>query len=1044
MNKETQKNDRLEKKAPRQVLFIFCFAYVLALGLGWLPQTPSQEELYGSGGRFLGEVIQNILVTKGIPWWSSNFMQGYSTTTFALCGVPLFVGIIAKTLLGDPFGIKVAALMILPLAALTMFLFVRKLTRSDWTGVIAAILYITSSEMLLRIANFEHWMGSYSYIFPPLIFWAFLKVSEISSWQSKAWLAFGWSAMMLSYTKLTFMFIPLAAAFYIWLLIDRPEQRSNLICGTLQALVGVFLMAVVVLLPITREFQWVAAFSFDNLFGWQQAFSIKNFISVLDRGNALLAGMRADFLADRGQFYLGVIFLLSVGSVFWWSRRNPEWLTTRQGRLFRLFTGISLFALWLSQGPFSVFTGAREFLLGSSQAPDWIIAIMWLMTLIPIVVIPMLLPSAPARRFWVVLLIGTYLLVPGFTLLEKLPFFHDIRAPWGFWEVGFFAAAVAGALALQQLWEGIVAKKGRFPMIVFLGIVLLVDSGFYLEKFFAPGLPAQTFSDFDQAQVYLRGSPIEGRVYPLSGRYFYLWTPIQSGRGLNSEASWSHFQMRGMRALLNGANTSPNAMKTYMRVAGISHVLLDKQDPFTPQEVQNVYTQFYPIGFDSEYIRVLENRESLAPAFKAREYLAMDTGTEGLASGFLDLAGKINVVPIELGANERVFPYLVGTGTVQGEVQLSPGYNQTVGASFQRVPFLEGRTDPSRMVFDPSGPREGWLVVAEAWHPDWHAYFGENRVPIYKAFGGLMAVHLDGTEGPVRFIFEAPRWYGLCVWVSGLSWLGVVGLLVLTPLPVTPIPWKQWWNGESKSRTLSPKLKGSALGKALVVIPTYNEKQNIAQVLDQVMALPRKVDVLVVDDRSPDGTAEIVRACPEFEKRVFLIEGMGKQGLGTAYRRGFEWALKKNYGAVVEMDADLSHDPSDISRLLQTLEEGVHMAVGSRYLNGISVLNWPRSRILVSTLGGRYVRLLTGMPLTDPTSGFKAIRTEVLKELDWKKVGAEGYGFQIELHHAVWKLNYHIQEIPIIFTERRDGHSKMSLAIAWEAVWRVLKLALTT
>ncbi|NBQ55225.1 MAG: polyprenol monophosphomannose synthase [Verrucomicrobia bacterium] len=264
------------------------------------------------------------------------------------------------------------------------------------------------------------------------------------------------------------------------------------------------------------------------------------------------------------------------------------------------------------------------------------------------------------------------------------------------------------------------------------------------------------------------------------------------------------------------------------------------------------------------------------------------------------------------------------------------------------------------------------------------------------------------------------------------------------PLPVTPLPWKQWWIGESKSRTLSPKVKGSALGKALVVIPTYNEMQNIAQVLDQVMALPRKVDVLVVDDRSPDGTAKIVQACSEFEKRVFLIEGMGKQGLGSAYRRGFEWALKKNYGAVVEMDADLSHDPSDISRLLQALEEGAHMAVGSRYLNGISVLNWPRSRILVSTLGGRYVRLLTGMPLTDPTSGFKAIRTEVLKELDWKKVGAEGYGFQIELHHAVWKLNYHIQEIPIIFTERRDGHSKMSLAIAWEAVWRVLKLALTT
>jgi len=333
MAKEKLKEGWVEKKAPKHVLFIFCFAYVLALALGWLPQTPSQEELYGSGGRFLGEVVQNFMVARGIPWWSSHFMQGYSTANFALCGVPLLMGIIARSIFGDPFGIKVAALMILPLAAFTMFLFVRRLTRNEWTGVVAAILYVTSSQMLLRIGNFEHWMGSYSYIFPPLIFWAFLKISENGSWQSIAWLAFGGACMMLSYSKLTFMFIPLAMAFYTWLLIDRPKQRSILIRGTLLALAGVILMAVIVLLPLTREFRWVAAFSFDNFLGWQRAFSFKNFISVLDRGNALLANMRADFLADRGQFYLGAIVLLSVVSVFWWSRRNSAWLATRQGGL---------------------------------------------------------------------------------------------------------------------------------------------------------------------------------------------------------------------------------------------------------------------------------------------------------------------------------------------------------------------------------------------------------------------------------------------------------------------------------------------------------------------------------------------------------------------------------------------------------------------------------------------------------------------------------------------------------------------------------------
>jgi len=1029
-------------RTPIFALAAFIAVYTFALGFGWLRQTPSQEELYGDVGRFIIE-FGRMFTHGGISWWGPDFLQGQSNTPYFLSAFPQFFGTLFFQLFGDPAGIKIAALAVIPAAAAAMFVFVRRLTGHEWTAVVGAVLYVLSAQILLRIANFEHWMGSYSYIFPPLILWAFLKIADKGSWRASAWLAFGWSAMMLSYAKLTFMFSPIAGMFFLWLLFDQPDRRAALVRGTILSLIGVVLMSVILLLPLTREFQWVAAFSFDNFAGWQQAFSIKNFISVLDRGNALLAGMRPDFISDRGQFYLGAVVLLSVGWVFWWTRKNPAWLATREGGLFRLFVGLALLALWLAQGPFSVFTGTKEFLVGSAQAPDWIIALMWLMTLIPVILIPKLLPATPQRRSWAALLILIYLFVPGFVLLEKLPLFRDIRAPWGFWEVGFFAASVAGALAIQQLWDGVLPKKARIPVVVILGIALLIDSGFYLAKFFAPGLPAQTFADFDRSQEYLRASPIEGRVYPLSGRYFYLRMPMQSGRGLNTEAAWSHFQMRGVRALLNGANASPTAMKTYMRVAGISHVLLDKQDPFTPQEVQNFYAQFYPTGFDSEYIRVLENRESLAPAFLAREYLAMDAGTEGLASGFLDLSGKINVVPIELGPNERGFPYLVGTGTIQGEVQLSPDYSQAVGVPFQRIPFAEPRKDPTRMVFDPPAPRQGWLVVTEAWHPDWRAYAGETPIPVYKSFGGLLAAHLDGTQGPIRFVFEAPHWYDVCVWVSGLSWMTVLGLLVVMPMPFTPVAWKNWWTGASERQAAAPKLRASAIGKTLVVIPTYNEKPNIGSVLDQVLALPKKTDVLVVDDKSPDGTAEVVRSRPEFSKRIFLLEGQGKQGLGTAYRRGFEWALKNGYAAVVEMDADLSHDPADIPRLLHALEEGAHLAVGSRYLNGISVLNWPRSRILISTLGGRYVRTLTGLPLTDPTSGFKAIRAEVLKEMDWQKVGAEGYAFQIELHHSAWKRGFVIREVPIVFTERSEGHSKMSAGIAWEAAWRVLKLAST-
>ena len=256
--------------------------------------------------------------------------------------------------------------------------------------------------------------------------------------------------------------------------------------------------------------------------------------------------------------------------------------------------------------------------------------------------------------------------------------------------------------------------------------------------------------------------------------------------------------MRGMRALVNGANSSPGAMQTYMRVGGISHVLLDKQDPFTPQELQNAFAQAYPTGFDSEYIRVLENKDSLAPAFVAREYIAMDPGTEALAPAFLEAAGRINAVPIELGPNERTFPFLAGTGAEQGGVQIAQKYGQTPGEAFRRVPFSAPRDNPSRMVFDPYGSREGWLVVTEAWHPDWRAYSDGAEIPIYKAFGGLMAVPLSRTDGPIEFMFTPPRWYDLAVWISGLSWAGVLGLLLLMPLPFVPRRWKDWWTGRKQ------------------------------------------------------------------------------------------------------------------------------------------------------------------------------------------------------------------------------------------------------
>lgn len=1013
--------------------------YVAVLAFGWLSQTPSQEELYSEAGRGYLEA-KDLFLGDSIQWWTTNFLQGASSAQFLVSAGGLLVGNVMLALFGNPAGIKIMGVLALFFSGIGAYFFARKVTGNPWIGFIAGCLYPLNAQILLRIASFEHMGTALALTMPPFILLSFLKLAEDGSWRSSFALAASWGFMMACYVKIGLLFFPAAAVFFVWLLVDQPQRRVALLRGTLISFVILLFIALPLGLPMAREFKWVAAFSFDNFAGWQQAFSIKNFISVFDRGNGLLAGMRPDFTADRGQFYFGLVALFSIGAVLWWSRRNSQWLTTRLGVLLRLFLGMALLSLWLAYGPNSPFTGLQEFLKGSLKAPDWIAALAWLATFIPPILIYVILPATPRRGWWAALLILIYFFVPGFVLLEKLRVYRDIRAPWGFWETGFISIVMAGAIAVYQLFHSMIEKRDRLIIAGLLAVIAVLDTSIYLSKFFAPGLPAQTFSDFHRSQKYLKTSLIEGRVYPLSGRYFYLLTPLESGRGLNTEAILSHFQMRGVRALLAGANSSPQAMQTYLKIAGISHILLDKKDPFTPQEIQNAFAQSYPTGFDSEYIRVLENPNSLAPAFIAREYLAMDPGTETLAPAFLEVGGKINAVPLELGPQERTFPFLAGTISTQAGIQLAPKYAQTVGEPFKRVPFALPRTSPTQMVFDPAGKREGWLVITEAWHPDWQAYSDGAEIPIYKAFGGLMAVPLGKTEGPIELIFSPPVWYSLAVWVAGLSWAGVLGLLVVMPLPFVPRRWRNWWTAAGKQ---TPKITPptTPVRKAVVVIPTYNERETINKALDLVLALPRKLDVLVVDDGSPDGTAAVVKEHPEFNKQIFLLEGKGKAGLGTAYRRGFQWALKNGYDAAVEMDADLSHDPADVPKLIEALESGAHLAVGSRYLGGISVLNWPQSRLFISTFGGFYVRTLTALPMSDPTSGFKAIRLEVLRDLDWSRVQAEGYAFQIELHHTSWKQGYTIKEVPIIFTERREGDSKMSAAISLEAAWRVLRLA---
>lgn len=229
--------------------------------------------------------------------------------------------------------------------------------------------------------------------------------------------------------------------------------------------------------------------------------------------------------------------------------------------------------------------------------------------------------------------------------------------------------------------------------------------------------------------------------------------------------------------------------------------------------------------------------------------------------------------------------------------------------------------------------------------------------------------------------------------------------------------------------------------RKIVIIPTYNERENIENIIRKVFSLEGGYDILIIDDGSPDGTAAIVkRLQQEFPERLHMIERPGKLGLGTAYITGFKWSIDKGYDYTFEMDADFSHNPEDLPRLYQACKDGADLAIGSRYCDGISVINWPIGRIIMSYYASVYVRTILGMKVYDCTAGFKCYSNKVLRAINLDKVEMKGYGFQIEMKYTTYKLGFKITEVPIIFVNRKAGTSKMSGGIFGEAFWGVIKL----
>lgn len=1032
----------------RCLIFVLCFtaALVAVLGWFWLDAPPSNQELLANTAKAL-DYAEGWKSVGGPPWWSPNFLHGYSLApSLSILGTNIWL-LIWTNLAGLLAGPKIAALLCLAVATLGTYALARHLTGEPWTAAACAIAFLLSPPVYFRLIHVEHMVFVSAFALIPLVFWSLTIVLEKPSRQHGLLFGAAFAALLLTYAKAAALIFPLvvlyALVFWLW------KQRTWKPPGSalLAAVIAIVILGLLPNVPALREMQLATVFELAPFEGWKNSFSLKSNILWFDRLGVLSTGMAPAFspTTPLGSNYLGFVATFFIAAVL--LLRPAGLYSSNTGFFFRLFLVLALAAHWFSFGSRSVLGGQFAFLSLANNVADPVVALSWFLLLVQAWVIMRLVPpQMPGRQLVGAVLIALYLLVPGFRLISWLPVYSDLRAPHDFSQVGgVFFLALATGCAVRLSTMILPTRIPRTALALGACVVAAIDVSPFFRPFFQSPLSHDTFHDFQEAGRFLSQAPKPGWVYPLSGRYFYLLTPYFSKRGLTTEAFNSYLMQRGVAYLQTTAQLSPEFLRAYLNVAGVAYVLIDKKDPDSPAELQERFKSLLTAAYENEHFLVLENSASHAPAFLARNFVSGTAEPALVAQSGLSLE-KLDVIVLPPAPETYATqPGKVGTINEKGHVleeKLTPDNKQP----FLPLAFADPRWKNYQEIVLLPPAQSGWVVVPEAFHPDWKAFSAEKSLPVLAVDGAFLGVRVDQPHQPLTLRFTPPWWYNGFLVLSALGWLGLGFLATVPLLSFAPARLKNWLRerpGLDRGPAALADFSRGPIRRALVVIPTYNEAKSLPGMLEKVLAVDGRVEVLVVDDNSPDGTASLVKNHPAFGGKLHLLARSGKLGLGSAYREGFHWAFERDYDACLEMDADLSHDPADVPRLLQALDDGADAAIGSRYLGGVRVMNWSEHRLFLSTGASRFVRIVTGLPLTDATSGFKAVRTSVLRSFNWKQFRAEGYGFQVELHHALWQAGARLIEVPIVFTERRDGETKMTLGIAIEAAWHTIRLSLT-
>jgi dolichol-phosphate mannosyltransferase len=1021
---------------PALALLAITCLFVGVVGFAWLQQPPSNQELLANYAK-VADYATAAASVHGLPWWTPNYLQGCSLAFLSL-GALTNLSLFASALIAEPYAAaKLAALAFLFLCPITMFAFIRRLCpSSSWTACCCGAAYLFAPAILLRLGYVEHVANILAFAMIPVAFHGVLFFLEQRSAWSAILCATANSLLVLAYAKIAVLVLPLLGAFSFWVWIARahfnpPSARNVFLC------LGVFLiLAGLPNLPSLREDRFIAKFDLGPFAKWQKAYSAESVLSWVDR-ESRLTGTRTSTQSEvrTNSSYLGIAGLACVTG-FFFLRKRAAWQIS-EATIFRLFIALTLLAHWLGLGVNTALSGHLAFLSHSDSAWDPAIAVSWALLVLQAVIIWIIMPgSLPARPWLATLVILVYFCVPGFRLVEMLPLYGDIRAPHDFFEMGgIFCFSVAAGIAASILIRQLPRRSAQVATAAALLGLASADSASVVPSLFKGPMDRQTFDDFLVVQSFLKTAASPGRVAPFSGRYFYLLTPLLSGRGLITEAFGGQFMLREVAKLNQASFSSRQDFTTFLDIAGVSHLLIDKKDPDTPAGLQETLRSLRSSVFENEHFLLLENPENYYPAAFAKNFVALDERAADLAGISLRVAAQ-GVLALSPGKN---------FSSQEGIIKSSENFASD--QRLRRVPVnTVHRNSFHEILIDP--PAEaGWLVIPEAFHPDWRAIQAGRVLQKARAYDAFLAVRLDGTPGAISLSFQPPWWYFACLWTSFAGWVGVVALMGAKKLSLLPEGLQRFLSQTPPSdedlRTGAARvLQKSPAGRILVIIPTYNEAPGIGNVLDKTLTAEPSLEILVVDDNSPDQTAKMVQSHPAFHRRVHLVKREGKLGLGSAYKEGFRWATARGFDTCIQIDADLSHDPADVPRLIEALENGADAAIGSRYSGGVRVMNWPQDRLFLSLGASRLVRALTGLPLTDVTSGFKAIRCSALQRLEWDRFTTEGYGFQVELHFFLWKSGARLVEVPIVFTERRSGETKMTVGIAAEAAWRVVTLAI--